>query len=124
MSRRCEQRRRLVVCLAVRASAPFGLAANVKQHRAAARPVTGFDVVEDVADQPGAFEVDPQVTCCIDQQTWCWLAALARHRIFRDGTLRKVRTPVPASESDTFRLEYPAERRTQVIKRRRLEQTA
>ena len=52
------QRAGQVMRLPVQAEPPFRLIARVDEHGPTARAIAGFDIVEDVADEPGLGEVD------------------------------------------------------------------
>ena len=78
--RRFRQVVREVVRRALRAGAPFSLVTVVEQHGAAARAPAGFDIVEDVADQPRPGEVDAQILRRLQQQPRRGLAAIAGER--------------------------------------------
>ncbi|KAH0442309.1 hypothetical protein KCU90_g1948, partial [Aureobasidium melanogenum] len=77
---------------------PLGLVTVVEQHRAATRAVAGLDVVENIADEPAAREVEPVFMRRAQQHAWCGLPATAQGRIARDAAAWVVRAPVHATQ--------------------------
>jgi hypothetical protein len=56
----CQVGGRVVGC-SDRRQLPLGLMAHIEQDGPAAGPPAGFDVMQDVPDQPGSREIDPIV---------------------------------------------------------------
>src|SRR5207248_2508583 len=74
------------------------LGPEIDQDRAAAGAVTGLDVVEDVADEPGATDIEVQLGRGPQYQAGPRLPAAAQHRQLRDHPVRVVRTVVDGVE--------------------------
>lgn len=64
---------------------PLGLVAALDQDCAAARPPAGLDVVQDIADEPGAGEVEMVIARGAEDETGAWLAAVAVEGVAGDG---------------------------------------
>ena len=63
------------------------LRAEIDQNTATARPVSGLNIIENIADQPGTRKIDIQIGGGGKQHAGRWLAAGAANRQFRDDPL-------------------------------------
>lgn len=71
-------------------SGRWRLRAEVHEHSAAARAVACFDIIQDVAHEPRAFELDVKLICGLQQHARFWLAAGALDRELGHDALRVV----------------------------------
>ncbi len=87
---------------AVLAEPPFGFAAGIDQHRAAAGAVARFDIVQDAADHPRGLQVDVVLARRLDQHARHGLAAQAGNRIGGHLAVRVVRAIIKTIECQLF----------------------
>src|SRR5690606_26214940 len=78
---------------------PFGLAAVVHEDGAAAGATACLDIVQDVADEPAAREVQPEFAGGLEQEAGRGLSAVTSTGVARHGAARVVRAPVAARQA-------------------------
>src|SRR5439155_20058542 len=85
-----------VVRQALGSEQPLGLVAVVHQHRPAAGPAARLDVVEDIANDPGAAKVQVMLAGCLEYEAGPRLAAVAVNGVTLLAALRVVGAIVEA----------------------------
>lgn len=85
------------------------LRAEIDQDTAAASPVSGLNIIENITDQPGARKIDIQIGGGGKQHAGCWFAAGAANRQFRDYAFWMVRTVIDTIKPHTALLKLTCE---------------
>jgi hypothetical protein len=100
------------------------LGVQVHQDRAAAGAFAGLDVVEDVADEPRAAQVDVEFGRGTQQHARRRLAAIAGHRQLRHDTFRVVWAVIDTVDPHAVAPEFRRQVRVHAVEVGRAEQTA